>query len=89
MKDRYVILTIFAILGGFLLTVLITVRTATHHFDKVACQGKEKVLQLDTQFVDYSYFSWDCVAEINGRIVPVDTVNNDTGVWLRGNGTTR
>jgi hypothetical protein len=67
-----------------IVTIAFTVRNIDHYYASRACAPKGEVLQVETRFADYTFWEFKCLANVAGRWVPVDTVNRDTGVWLRG-----
>lgn len=83
-KGRYILGTGIAIIVSLIFVLTFGIRGLVHNIDHRECPRKAAAMGLQAQFVDYSWFGWECLANIDGRWVPIDTVNNDTGVYIRG-----
>ncbi len=70
------VIAICLIVGG--------IRTYAWHLAHESCPRQGAALGVETRWANYNYWSWACLTNVQGRWVPVGTVNNDTGLWFRG-----
>lgn len=66
-----------------ILGLITGIRQLSWYYAHKACPREAAALGVEYKWADYHYFGWDCLADVQGRWVPIGTVNNDTGVWLR------
>lgn len=78
------IVGVVAVLVGLIFSICLIVRQIDHHYQHQACPRKGEALAVEVRWAEFNFWDYDCLANVQGRWVPVGTVNNDTGVWLRG-----
>lgn len=68
------------VVGGmalFMGGVLLTIRYVSHHYDTVRCDQWALATNRPTKFVDYHFWSWDCLTpDENGKWIPTDRVRD-------------
>lgn len=74
---------VVAVIAALILGIAALVRQISWTVAHNNCPNQGEALQVEYRWADYSYWSWDCLANVQGRWVPIGTVNNDTGLWLR------
>lgn len=64
---------------GFVIAVMIylIIRQVDHHYEKNTCDNRGRVTGFDTKFVDYNFWSYDCLAKrSDGKWVAFDKAIN-------------
>lgn len=63
--------------GCILALLAMTSRTAMRSWDETRCEDFGLAADQTTQFIDYTYWNWDCLVRVDGfGWVPLDSLRN-------------
>lgn len=75
----YLMLVVAGCLIAFLAALMTGIRYAQHYYDHKNCTAFSVNTGRETKFVDYTWWSWDCLTPTkDGKYIPIDQLRDLT-----------